>query len=53
MAVTTRSGRGGDVNASKQKQVVDDDVELQDDEVHLVVEDVVDENVNNEVRIDI
>ncbi|XP_070005418.1 uncharacterized protein [Nicotiana sylvestris] len=47
MAVTTRSGRGSDVNASKQKQVMDDNVELQDDEVPLVVEDVVDENVNN------
>ncbi|XP_070018024.1 uncharacterized protein [Nicotiana sylvestris] len=53
MAITTRSGRDSDVNASKKKQVVDDDVELQEDEVLLVVEDVVDENVNNEVRIDI
>ncbi|XP_070007869.1 uncharacterized protein [Nicotiana sylvestris] len=53
MAVTTRSGRGGDVNASKQKQILDDDVELQEDEVPLVVEDVVDENRNKEVKIDI
>ncbi|XP_070004444.1 uncharacterized protein [Nicotiana sylvestris] len=53
MAVTTRSGRGGDVNASKQKQVVDEDIELRDDNVPLVVEDVVEENVNNDVRIDI
>ncbi|XP_070003018.1 uncharacterized protein [Nicotiana sylvestris] len=41
------------MNASKQKHVMDDDVELQDNEAPLVVEDVVDENVNNEVRIDI
>ncbi|XP_070022823.1 uncharacterized protein [Nicotiana sylvestris] len=45
MAVTTRSGRGGDVNASKQKQILDDDVELQEDEVPLVVEDAVDEKI--------
>ncbi|XP_070007366.1 uncharacterized protein [Nicotiana sylvestris] len=53
MAVTMRSGRGGKVNASNQKQILDDDVELQENEVPLVVEDVVKENVNNEVRIDI
>jgi len=53
MAVTTRSGRGDDVNASKQKQVMDEDVELQDDDVPLIVEDVVEENVNNDMRIDI
>ncbi|XP_070026304.1 uncharacterized protein [Nicotiana sylvestris] len=53
MAVTTRSGRGDDVNASKQKQILDDDVELQEDEVPLIVQDVVEENMNNEVRIDI
>ncbi|XP_070017057.1 uncharacterized protein [Nicotiana sylvestris] len=53
IVVTTRSGRGGDVNASKQKQILDDDVELQEDEVPLVVEDTVDKNVNKEVSIDI
>jgi len=53
MAVTTRSGRGGDVNASKQKEILSDEVELQEDEVPLVVENVIDENVNEEVRIDI
>jgi len=41
MAVTIRSGRGGNVNASKQKQVVDEDVELRDDDVPLIVDDVV------------
>ncbi|XP_070011337.1 uncharacterized protein [Nicotiana sylvestris] len=53
MAVTTRSWRGGDVNTSKKKQVVDEDVELRDVDVPLIVEDVVEENVNNDVRIDI
>ena len=53
MVVTTRSGRGGDVNASKQKQILSDEVELQEDEVPLVVENVIDDNVNEEVRIDI
>ncbi|XP_070020644.1 uncharacterized protein [Nicotiana sylvestris] len=53
MAVTTRSGRCGDVNASKQKQVLDKGVELREDEVPLVVEDVVKNNGNEKVRIDI
>ncbi|XP_070017889.1 uncharacterized protein [Nicotiana sylvestris] len=53
MVVTTRSGRGGDVNASKQKAILSDEVELQDDEITLVVENVIDENVHEEVRIDI
>ncbi|XP_070025861.1 uncharacterized protein [Nicotiana sylvestris] len=53
MVVTTRSGQGGDVNASKQKQILSDDVELQEDEVPLVVENVIDDNANKEVRIDI
>ncbi|XP_070020463.1 uncharacterized protein [Nicotiana sylvestris] len=44
IAVTTRSGRGGDVNASKQKQILSDKVELQEDEIPLVVENVIDEN---------
>ena len=51
MAVTTRSGRGGDVNASKQKEILSDEVELQEDEIPLVVENVIDDNVNEEVRI--
>ncbi|XP_070005213.1 uncharacterized protein [Nicotiana sylvestris] len=42
MAVTTRSGRGGDVNASKKKEILSDEVEFQEDE-----------NMNEEVRIDI
>lgn len=53
MTITTRSGRGGDVNALKEKQVVDDGVEFQEDEVPLIVKDVVEKNVNNEVRKDI
>ncbi|XP_070020245.1 uncharacterized protein [Nicotiana sylvestris] len=53
MAVTTRIGRRGDVNASKQKQILSDEVELLEDEVPLVVENVIDENVNEEVWIDI
>ncbi|XP_070029698.1 uncharacterized protein [Nicotiana sylvestris] len=53
MAVTTRSGRGDDVNASKQKEIVSDEVELQDDDIPLVIENVTDENLNEEVRIDI
>ncbi|XP_070021787.1 uncharacterized protein [Nicotiana sylvestris] len=43
MEVTTRSGRGGDVNPSKQKQVVDEDVELWDDDVPLIVEDALEQ----------
>ncbi|XP_070014998.1 uncharacterized protein [Nicotiana sylvestris] len=53
MAFTTRSERGGDMNASKQKQVVDEDVELRDVDVPLIVENVAEENMNNDVRIDI
>ncbi|XP_070018145.1 uncharacterized protein [Nicotiana sylvestris] len=53
MAVTTRSGRGGEVNASKQKEILSDEVELQEDEIPLVVENVIDENVNEKVRIDV
>ncbi|XP_070014410.1 uncharacterized protein [Nicotiana sylvestris] len=53
MEVTTRSGRGDDMNTSKQKAILSDDVELQEDEIPLVVENVVDENMNEEVRIDI
>ncbi|XP_070006109.1 uncharacterized protein [Nicotiana sylvestris] len=36
MAVITRSGRGGEVNTSKQKEVVSDEVEVQDDDVPIV-----------------
>ncbi|XP_070013372.1 uncharacterized protein [Nicotiana sylvestris] len=46
MAVTTRSGRGGNVNASKQKEILRDEVDLQEDDIPLVVENVTDENVN-------
>ncbi|XP_070022426.1 uncharacterized protein [Nicotiana sylvestris] len=41
------------MNASKQKQVMDEDVELRDDDVPLIVNDVVNKNVNNDVQIDI
>ncbi|XP_070011055.1 uncharacterized protein [Nicotiana sylvestris] len=53
MAVITRSGQGGDVNASKQKEILSDEVELQEDDIPLVVESVSDEKLNEEVRIDI
>ncbi|XP_070004247.1 uncharacterized protein [Nicotiana sylvestris] len=53
MAVITRSGRGGDVNASKKKEIVSDVVEVQDDDVPIVYEQVSEENLNPEVRIDI
>ncbi|XP_070015573.1 uncharacterized protein [Nicotiana sylvestris] len=53
MAVITRSGRGGDVNSSKQKKILSDEVELHKDEVPLVVEKVMDDNVKEEVRVDI
>ncbi|XP_070022094.1 uncharacterized protein [Nicotiana sylvestris] len=53
MAVITRSGRGGDVNTSKQNEVVNNEVEMQDDDVPIVDEQVSEENLNAEVRIDI
>ncbi|XP_070025618.1 uncharacterized protein [Nicotiana sylvestris] len=53
MVVTIRKGRGGDVNASKQKEILSDEVELQKDEIPLVVKNVIDENVTKEVSIDI
>ncbi|XP_070014357.1 uncharacterized protein [Nicotiana sylvestris] len=53
MAVITRSSRGGDVNTSKQKEVVSDEVEVHDDDVSIVDEQVSEENLNVEVRIDI
>ncbi|XP_070005526.1 uncharacterized protein [Nicotiana sylvestris] len=53
MAVITRSGLGGDVNTSKQKEIVSDEIQVQDDDVPLVDEQVREENVNAEVRIDI
>ncbi|XP_070012624.1 uncharacterized protein [Nicotiana sylvestris] len=34
------------MNASKQKEILSDEVELQEDEILLVVENVIDENVN-------
>nr|XP_009762996.1 PREDICTED: uncharacterized protein LOC104214959 [Nicotiana sylvestris] len=36
MAVTTRSGRGGEANTSKQKKVVSEDVEVQNDDDLIV-----------------
>ncbi|XP_070014689.1 uncharacterized protein [Nicotiana sylvestris] len=53
MVETTRSGRGGDVHASRGNQVMVDEEELRDDDIPLVVEDVVEPNVNNDVRIEI
>ncbi|XP_070022083.1 uncharacterized protein [Nicotiana sylvestris] len=53
MAVITRSDRGGDVNTSKQKEIVSDEVKVQDDDVPIVDEQVSEENLNAEVRIDI
>ncbi|XP_070028835.1 uncharacterized protein [Nicotiana sylvestris] len=53
MAVTTRSGRGGEASTSKQKEVVTDDVEVQNEDDLIVFEQVSEENVNDEVRIDI
>ncbi|XP_070035220.1 uncharacterized protein [Nicotiana tomentosiformis] len=48
IAVTTRSGRGGDASTSDPKKIVSEDVMLQeDDEVQTN-----DDNVNDEVRID-
>ncbi|XP_070039911.1 uncharacterized protein [Nicotiana tomentosiformis] len=48
MAVTTRSGRGGDASTSDPKKIVNEDVVFQeDDEVQAN-----DENVNDEVTID-
>ncbi|XP_070003291.1 uncharacterized protein [Nicotiana sylvestris] len=53
MLMITRSGRGGDVNTSKQKEIVSDEIQVQDDDVPLVDEQVREENVNEEVRIDV
>ncbi|XP_070028713.1 uncharacterized protein [Nicotiana sylvestris] len=39
MAVITRSGGGGEVNTSKQKEVVSDEVGVQDDDVPIVDEE--------------
>ncbi|XP_070006059.1 uncharacterized protein [Nicotiana sylvestris] len=52
-AVITRSGRGDDVNTSKQKEIVSDEIQVQDDDVPLVDEQVREENVNAEMRIDV
>ncbi|XP_070003408.1 uncharacterized protein [Nicotiana sylvestris] len=53
MVMITRSGRGGDVNTSKQKEIVSDEVEVQDDDVSIVDKQVSEKNLNAEVRIDI
>ncbi|XP_070028606.1 uncharacterized protein [Nicotiana sylvestris] len=53
MAVITRSGRGGDVNTSKQKEIMSDEIQVKYDDVPLVDEQVREENVNAEVRIDV
>lgn len=48
MAVTTRSGKGGDATTSNQRRIVDEDVVVQEDEIpsNMV-------QANEEVRIDI
>ncbi|XP_070013247.1 uncharacterized protein [Nicotiana sylvestris] len=53
MTMITRSGRGGDVNTSKQKEIVSDEIQVQDDYDPLVDEQVSEKNVNAEVRIDV
>ncbi|XP_070025942.1 uncharacterized protein [Nicotiana sylvestris] len=53
MAVTTRYGRDGEASTSKQKKVVSDDVELQNDDDTIVHEQVSEERLDGEVRIDI
>ncbi|XP_070026004.1 uncharacterized protein [Nicotiana sylvestris] len=53
MAVTRRSGRGSEASTSKQKKVVSDDVEVQNDDDPIVDEKVSEENLDGEVRIDI
>ncbi|XP_070029773.1 uncharacterized protein [Nicotiana sylvestris] len=53
MTVITRSGRGGEMNTFKQKEVVSDEIEVQDDDVLIVDEQVSEENLNDQVRIDI
>ncbi|XP_070009799.1 uncharacterized protein [Nicotiana sylvestris] len=46
MAVTTRSGRGGEASSSKQKEVVSDEVEVQNDDDPIVVEQVSEEKLD-------
>ncbi|XP_019235062.1 PREDICTED: uncharacterized protein LOC109215445 [Nicotiana attenuata] len=53
MAVTTRSGRGGDVHASRENQVMVDEDELPNDDMPTGVDDVVEPSARNKVRIDI
>ncbi|XP_070009625.1 uncharacterized protein [Nicotiana sylvestris] len=53
MAVTTRSGRGGEASTSKQKEVVSDDVEVQNEDDPIIVEQVSEEKLDGEARIDI
>ncbi|XP_070052158.1 uncharacterized protein [Nicotiana tomentosiformis] len=48
MAVTTRSGKGGDETTSNQRRIVDGDVVVQEDEIPSNVV-----QANDEVRIDI
>ncbi|XP_070044943.1 uncharacterized protein [Nicotiana tomentosiformis] len=48
MAVTIRSGRGGDTTISNQRRIVDDDVVVQEDEIPSNVV-----QANEEVKIDI
>ncbi|XP_070029395.1 uncharacterized protein [Nicotiana sylvestris] len=52
MAVTIRSGRGGEASTSKQKEVVSDDGELQNKDDPIVFKQVNEEKLDGEVRID-
>ncbi|XP_070022894.1 uncharacterized protein [Nicotiana sylvestris] len=53
MAVTTRSGRGGETSTSKQKEVVSDEAKVKNDDIPIVDEQGSRDNLHSEVRIDI
>ncbi|XP_070013949.1 uncharacterized protein [Nicotiana sylvestris] len=51
MAVTTRSGRGGESSTTKQKKVMSDDVEVHNDDDPIVDEQVSEENLDAEINV--
>ncbi|XP_070004092.1 uncharacterized protein [Nicotiana sylvestris] len=51
MAVTTRRGRGGEASTSKQKEIVSNEVEVQNDDVPIVDEQVSEENLDAEAPL--
>ncbi|XP_070014815.1 uncharacterized protein [Nicotiana sylvestris] len=53
MAVTIRSGRGGEASTSKQKKVVSEDVEVQNDDDPIVDEQVSEEKLDGEFMKDL